>query len=326
MAFINPKKRSSYILTTAGTSIATDDSNIGQQLLKKMGWTPATGLGKDGTGIVDPIKSSCNYGRKGLGKGAMESDTGMVQQLAFSEILKSLSKHKPQASSTKTSLEDKSKNSRSRVHYGKFVRAKDVSQYSKESLKVVLGAPLSAPDTPRQSVDDMAVPTTGAVQDPGTVHQDFGIKTYSSALDLKDYFAMKRRRKAEGSTLDSDRVPKRRELSPSALANAPVCFSLGSHSEEETEPNPGGGSPERSRDVNDGSGSYEEGPTEVAPVLSEARQGSPKNSKAVSDESESSSDEEEPEEAAPTQSDVCKEASAAFASSNLSLLPGYRYY
>ncbi|VDN09143.1 unnamed protein product [Dibothriocephalus latus] len=145
--------------------------------------------------------------------------------------------HTPQTSSTKTSLENKSKNSRSRVHYGKFVRAKDVSQYSKKSLKIVLGTPLSAPDRPAQSVDDMAVPTTttGTTQDPANIHLDFGIKTYSSALDLKDYFAMKRRQKIGKGTLDSDRGIKRRELSPSALAGARVSFSLGPHSQETAE-------------------------------------------------------------------------------------------
>ncbi|VDM02260.1 unnamed protein product [Schistocephalus solidus] len=202
----------------------------------------------------------------------MESDTGMVQQLAFSEILKSLSKHKPQASSTKTSLENKSKNSRSRVHYGKFVRAKDVSQYSEESLKVVLGAPLSAPDRPTQSVDDMAVPTTGTTQNPATIRQDFGIKTYSSALDLKDYFAMKRRQKMNESIFDSDRVHKRRELSPSALADARVCFSLGPHSEEKTECDSDDGSPEKSKGVSSESksSSSEEGSTEAPPVQTKA--------------------------------------------------------
>ena len=63
----------------------------------------------------------------------------MVQQTAFSAILQSLNRHKSLGSETKTKLEDKSKHSRSRVHYGKFVRAKDVSQYSQESLNIVLG-------------------------------------------------------------------------------------------------------------------------------------------------------------------------------------------
>ncbi|KAL5110705.1 hypothetical protein TcWFU_007718 [Taenia crassiceps] len=56
MAFINPKRTGGYILTPAGASIAEDESNVGQQMLKKMGWTPETGLGKNSNGIIEPVK------------------------------------------------------------------------------------------------------------------------------------------------------------------------------------------------------------------------------------------------------------------------------
>lgn len=56
MAFNNPRKPSAYVLTPKGESIAKDESNVGQQMLKKMGWLPDTGLGKESNGIVDPIK------------------------------------------------------------------------------------------------------------------------------------------------------------------------------------------------------------------------------------------------------------------------------
>lgn len=56
MAFIKPKQMSAYVLTPTGASIAEDESNVGQQMLKKMGWTPETGLGKNSNGIVEPVK------------------------------------------------------------------------------------------------------------------------------------------------------------------------------------------------------------------------------------------------------------------------------
>ena len=59
MAFINQKRMAAYTLTPTGASIAEDELNVGQQMLKKMGWTPESGLGKNGSGIVNPIKVGC---------------------------------------------------------------------------------------------------------------------------------------------------------------------------------------------------------------------------------------------------------------------------
>ena len=56
MSFIKPNRSGAYTLTPAGAPIAQDESNVGQKLLKKMGWTPETGLGKDRNGIVEPVK------------------------------------------------------------------------------------------------------------------------------------------------------------------------------------------------------------------------------------------------------------------------------
>ncbi|KAH9282992.1 hypothetical protein ECG_04369 [Echinococcus granulosus] len=58
MAFINPKRMATYTLTPTGASIAEDESNVGQQMLKKMGWAPETGIGKNRNGIVEPVKRS----------------------------------------------------------------------------------------------------------------------------------------------------------------------------------------------------------------------------------------------------------------------------
>lgn len=116
----------------------------------------------------------------------------MVQQSAFNAILQSLTKHKsPVENERKTRLEDKSKHSHSRVHYGKFVRAKDVSQYSQKSLKVILGAPVdktqSSPehDTASSAPEDESRDTA--------IRQEFGVKTHSSSTDLASYFSLKRR-------------------------------------------------------------------------------------------------------------------------------------
>lgn len=116
----------------------------------------------------------------------------MVQQSAFNALLRSLNNNKSSTcNEIKTKLEDKSKQSRSRVHYGKFVRAKDVSQYSRESLKIVLGS--STDGTSDFPEGDVATSIPDNSEPPDSdVKQEFGVKTYSSSTDLASYFSMKR--------------------------------------------------------------------------------------------------------------------------------------
>lgn len=50
--------------------------NIGNQLLKKLGWKEGEGLGRDGGGIVDPVKAEGYSRGAGLGSGAKTSGGG----------------------------------------------------------------------------------------------------------------------------------------------------------------------------------------------------------------------------------------------------------
>jgi len=44
-----------------------DETNVGNKLLKMMGWTEGTGLGSTGDGIVDPISTAVYAQGVGLG-------------------------------------------------------------------------------------------------------------------------------------------------------------------------------------------------------------------------------------------------------------------
>lgn len=43
------------------------ESNIGNQILQNMGWTPGSGLGAEGDGRQDPVIAFLHRGRRGLG-------------------------------------------------------------------------------------------------------------------------------------------------------------------------------------------------------------------------------------------------------------------
>ena len=43
------------------------ESNIGNRLLRSMGWAPGSGLGRDGKGIQTPVMAEKRPRRKGLG-------------------------------------------------------------------------------------------------------------------------------------------------------------------------------------------------------------------------------------------------------------------
>lgn len=50
-----------------GNAPPIDESNLGNQLLQKMGWTPGVGLGSTGQGMQAPIEVVVKNNKRGLG-------------------------------------------------------------------------------------------------------------------------------------------------------------------------------------------------------------------------------------------------------------------
>jgi len=50
-----------------GSASAIPEDNIGNQMLRGMGWVPGTGLGPDKAGIVEPISATLRPRKLGLG-------------------------------------------------------------------------------------------------------------------------------------------------------------------------------------------------------------------------------------------------------------------
>ncbi|CAI9089686.1 OLC1v1024305C1 [Oldenlandia corymbosa var. corymbosa] len=68
----------SYDVITADRAI--DEKNVGNRMLRSMGWNEGSGLGKDGSGIVEPVLAQSMDGRSGLGSQPKKVDPTLEVQ------------------------------------------------------------------------------------------------------------------------------------------------------------------------------------------------------------------------------------------------------
>ncbi|TGZ66779.1 hypothetical protein CRM22_005159 [Opisthorchis felineus] len=188
-----PRKKVRYSTNPNGNLWVNDTAGFGRQMLERLGWTPGSGLGKRGDGISRPLKPHGQKGREGLGKKIDYHLGGSKQLDDYAQLLKELnsSYESKKRSNSSTSLEDLSKSSSNRLHYSKFVRAKDASRYDEKSLAIILG--LKPAKSKQESTPEPAKPP-----------DDFGVKTISSSLSINDYFK-KRRAELQESRLQTNK-------------------------------------------------------------------------------------------------------------------------
>lgn len=91
------------------------------------------------------------------------------------------------------SLEERSKQSKARVHYKKFTKGKDLSQYSEKDLANIFGK--KADDEQQALYAQMNDQFNGADQNEGKAANEMesfaGVQTISTGLSVSDYFKMK---------------------------------------------------------------------------------------------------------------------------------------
>ncbi|XP_059640050.1 SUPPRESSOR OF ABI3-5-like isoform X2 [Cornus florida] len=68
----------SYEVITADKAI--DESNVGNRMLRNMGWHEGSGLGKDSSGMIEPVQAQTKESRAGLGSQQKKLDRNLVVQ------------------------------------------------------------------------------------------------------------------------------------------------------------------------------------------------------------------------------------------------------
>ncbi|XP_072162807.1 uncharacterized protein [Diadema setosum] len=199
-----PRRRQKLSFDPRNKAWSDDSSKFGQKLMEKMGWSKGKGLGVKEDGQLSHIKVSLKNNTLGVGCKASQEDNWIAHQDDFNDLLSSLNQNHGGSiadGNPSQSLEERSKKSRSRVHYKKFTRGKDLTKYGKEGMNSILGRRLtqSAPVTPQsQSVENSdqegenekeEVKEKGSEE--GTEEVSHGVVTIKGSCSVGEYFAQK---------------------------------------------------------------------------------------------------------------------------------------
>lgn len=183
-----PKRRVPRVNVRASTTWSKDESKFGQRLLERMGWSQGRGLGANLDGETKSVPLRVKLDSKGLGFTAKD-DQWTSHETLFQGLLQNLNGDSTTSSTpVLTSLEKKSKNLQSRIHYKKFTRGKDISQYSPKDLANIFGK--KSLEKPSKSETVLA-----------STEEDSSYN-FVSAGNIDDYFSSKKNLKLTSNIQD----------------------------------------------------------------------------------------------------------------------------
>jgi len=236
MGLAAPRRKNKYDIDPRNNTWANDDNKFGQKLMEKFGWEKGKGLGAQEDGETQNIKVKVKNDKQGIGANLDYSDTWLDHQDDFNSVLAALNTcHSAPGSGTATppneeskdaveeSLEERSKTSKSRVHYKKFTQSKDLTRANASDLDALFGrrkkfekrskkgkkAAQSEPASPFAGMTPLGTtpdggnsPRTGeeaSSSDPPApdgshdkeYDHDGNLRTVTSSLSVSDYFAKK---------------------------------------------------------------------------------------------------------------------------------------
>ncbi len=176
----------------------TDETKIGQKLLEKMGWSKGKGLGREEQGDLEPVRLKYKNDAEGVGY-KVKDDQWIAHRDEFNAILGELNgadapTEIPESIPVK-SLEVRSKSSKSRVHYHKFTRGKDLSRYSAKDLACILGKRagdgVKQSETSENQAEEIEkVGEENEKEETSDVEHSHGVTTIRKG-NINEYFASK---------------------------------------------------------------------------------------------------------------------------------------
>ncbi|XP_030387016.1 PIN2/TERF1-interacting telomerase inhibitor 1 isoform X2 [Scaptodrosophila lebanonensis] len=227
-----PRRRKQYNVTPRGKPLYDDKNRFGTKMLEKMGWSKGKGLGANEDGSTDFVRVNYKDSVDGLGYKARDDQwtaheqvfDGLLQSLngdegaidpagetsdmetrpigfGFKQIEKTVKPNKLKEKISGISLEEKSKQSRARVHYKKFTRGKDLSQYSEKDLANIFGKKEAENGLPNDPWKAQVI--------QNEIGPNFsGVQTITTGLSLTDYFKEKMNAKKNTINTGNEAVDK----------------------------------------------------------------------------------------------------------------------
>ncbi|CAB3404401.1 unnamed protein product [Caenorhabditis bovis] len=220
-----PRRKQRISIDPQNLTWKNDDQKFSKKLMEKMGWSEGDGLGRNRQGNSEAIKLKANYSGKGLGADKMSDydSTWISHHDDFADLLAALNKSKQlepsqteeekEKTAEKISIELKSKSVRRRIHYQKFTRAKDTTNYTENDKAGIFGfgrlksdkKKNDAPEEPAK-IDNNIAETTDEDKKEATCHT-------VSTLSVGDYFAAKMAAlKAKREAAASENVEVKQEI------------------------------------------------------------------------------------------------------------------
>ncbi|XP_071120480.1 PIN2/TERF1-interacting telomerase inhibitor 1-like [Mytilus edulis] len=182
-----PRRKQKLSIDPRGSNWSKDESKFGQKMLEKFGWSKGKGLGANEDGLTDHVKVSLKNDNHGLGCSKSQVDNWIAHQDDFNALLANLNQSNTQIDTEKvSSLENRSKTSKSRVHYQKFTKGKDLSAKSSQDLDCIFGRRT----TKTEDTVVSETPNNDGDIDPMEKVKG-GFITVNSEQSIQDYFAKK---------------------------------------------------------------------------------------------------------------------------------------
>uniref|UniRef100_A0A8D8F9I3 PIN2/TERF1-interacting telomerase inhibitor 1 n=1 Tax=Culex pipiens TaxID=7175 RepID=A0A8D8F9I3_CULPI len=216
------KKLCQVKMKARANPVYNDSTNFGVRMLAKLGWSEGKGLGKREDGMSAPILPKLKQDAEGFGYAGEKDDHWTQHDQDFNQLLKSLNGGEEEDAAQggedevdlakMKSLEEKSKNSRARVHYKKFTRGKDLSRASEKDLANIFGKK-SLEEVKSQIVGGGVAEEVEVEEEaePSEERNILGLTTIKAAVSVQDYFKMKMQEKMGVKAAAAVEEPERKK-------------------------------------------------------------------------------------------------------------------